>query len=622
MDVSGNEGSPGGGRRAPADSRGAVAGGGRREPPDGRKVWTDGRTLADGLLFVATLNLLSIPIAGGFAFSVGGLQLGSPSFLWSLVIWLAAAGVRFGGRIGELRPGSLGAWLKARRYGLLVALLTVVGFGLRIAGIDFGLPLLVQPDEPSVAGVAVELLRSGWIDPQWYVYPTFFMLLMLPAFAIYYVYGRGNGLLAPLDQVRATTPGFYLIGRYHSAVLGTLTIPLSYWLARRLLGGERGRQAGLIAAAIVTFSFIHVRESHFAVTDVPAAAVTTAALIAIAGVLHRGSTRDYLAAGLLCGLAASTKYTAAPVVLSLAAAHLLGRRPEPWLGRAPAIGLAAVPAGFLLGSPYALLNWKPFLEHLGWLGTYAGNPSPAQVRGTFAYVVGYSAESGFGRPVFWLLVAALAVALWRRQREQLVLIAFVLGSLPQMTYSTHRFFPRFLVPLVPPVAVLVGGLVADGIAWLQERQWLRPRYRAAAVAAIGLVLVAPTSFETLVWVRTAGRLDSRTEAYFWIRERFPGGAVIVTEEPLIGMPATFRVLDWPPPVNQYGREELERESVDVVVLAAPWEPPDAQPAAAQRQRLKTWLGEPRRFEGYPGRARPGPNLEVYVVPRPAGGSSR
>jgi hypothetical protein len=220
------------------------------------------RTIADALLFLATVNLLSIPIAGGFAFSLGGLQLSSPPFLGSLAIWLVAAGVRFRARIGELDRGPVRAWLNARRYGLLVGLLTGAGFGLRIAGIDFGLPLLVHPDEPSVAGVGVELLRSGWIDPQWYIYPTFFMLLMLPSFAIYYVYGRGNGLWGPFDQVRSTAPGFYLIGRYHSAVLGTLAIPLSYWLARRLLGGERGRRAGLKRNAVLAGHCARAAVSH------------------------------------------------------------------------------------------------------------------------------------------------------------------------------------------------------------------------------------------------------------------------------------------------------------------------------------------------------------------------
>lgn len=193
-------------------------------------------------------------------------------------------------------------------------MLTFFGFVIRIASIDFGMLLLVHPDEPSVAGVAIEQLRSGWIDPGWYTYPTLFMNLMLPAMAIYYVYARGQGIVGPLDQLRATTPGFYVVGRYHSAALGTLTIPLTFWLAGRLLRGDRGRRAGLIAAAIVAFSFIHVRESHYAVTDIPAAAAATAALVAIAGVFHNGTNRDYLAAGFLCGLAASTKYTAAPVV--------------------------------------------------------------------------------------------------------------------------------------------------------------------------------------------------------------------------------------------------------------------------------------------------------------------
>jgi len=587
------------------------------ETPRGRilRGWLAADGFADLLLFAASVNLLSLPLAGGLSLPLGPWTLASPSFGISAAVWLAAATVRFRRRFLDADVGAIKAWLGAHRYALTVACLTLAGLALRIISIDFGMPLVVHVDEPSVVGVAVEQLRSGWIDPQWYVYPTFFINLMLPALAIYYVYARGHGTIGPLADVRSTAPGFYLVGRYHSAILGALTITLTYALGKRLLGGERGRRAGLIAAAIVTFSFIHVRESHYAVTDVPTGAVVTGALLAIAGVLHRGSTRDYLAAGFLCGLAASTKYTAAPIVLSFAAAHLAGRRVGEWHRQPLWSGMLAIPAGFIFGSPYSLLNWEPFLEHLGWLGGFAGNPVPTDVRSNFGYILGYGAESGFGLPVFVLLLLAVVWALYRRRPAELILVAFILGSIPQMTQTTHNFYPRFLVPLVPAAAVLVGGLVVDVIDALRSRQILAQR-AAAAVFGLALVLLPATTVgESIRWLQVRGRQDTRAAAYEWIRERFPQGVVIATEVDIVGAPRTYRVLDLDRPLDVFSVGELASEEVGVVILAASYDAiPRSDELRAARLAFKQELGGAARFEGFETGV-PGPTIEVYLLAR-------
>lgn len=587
----------------------------RRRPTGSLRRLASRRGLLDATLFLATINLLSIPLAAGFRLSVGSLTLSSPPLGWSLAAWATIAALRFLGPVVDLdHARRTWAWLVDHGYLVAIAALTLIGLLLRIHNIDFGMPLIVHPDEHVVVGVALAELKTGWFDPGRYTYPTFFMNLMLPALAIYYVYGHGKGYWTSLDQVQAGEPGFYLVGRYHSAVLGALTIPLTYLLARSLLGQERGRRAGLIAGSIVAFSFIHVRESRFAVTDAPTAAVATAALVAIAGMLHRRSTRDYLVAGFLCGLAGSTKYTALPIALPFLAAHLMGRPAGSWLGKPFWIGLGAIPLGFIAGSPYALLNWRPFLQDLGWLSGFAGNPTPDEVRSTFLSIVGYASESGFGVPVFAISMVAIALTLYLRRREELLLVAFILGSIPQMTYSTHAFFPRFLVPLVPAVAVLVGGLIADALNWLENNRYLGRRAAAAAVAAAMIVLPWPTARENVQHGRFIGQQDSRTEAYLWIREQFPDGATIASEIELAGMAREYRLIAWAN-LHRHGMEEFEDEEVDVVVFSAERDRTFLDtPQALIRRQLRAAFGEGRRFAGEEEQ-RPGPTMEVFLIHR-------
>ena len=108
----------------------------------------------------------------------------------------------------------------------------------------------------------------------------------------------------------ALEPVFYEVGRTLSGVMGAATVVLIYVLATRLFPGRTGRRGGLVAASILSFSFLHVRESHHAVTDATLTFIVTLALIASVRLMNQGRDRDYLVAGAVVGLAGATKYSA------------------------------------------------------------------------------------------------------------------------------------------------------------------------------------------------------------------------------------------------------------------------------------------------------------------------
>ena len=88
---------------------------------------------------------------------------------------------------------------------------------------------------------------------------------------------------------------------------------------------------------------------------------------------------------------------------------------------AAAAGLVAVPVGFFTGYPYAILNWPPFLEHLGRMGAYAGTREFDPVA-RFNHIVGYSSESGFGLPFTIVVGIALVYFIHRRRAEELLAV--------------------------------------------------------------------------------------------------------------------------------------------------------------------------------------------------------
>ena len=180
---------------------------------------------------------------------------------------------------------------------------------------------------------------------------------------------------------------------------------------------------------------------------VPVTFVIVLAFMAIVAMYQRGRLTDYLGAGFLCGLACATKYSALPVVLIFGLAHLMARTPRQWVGLKAAVGLAAIPLGFLTAYPYALLQWEPFLDKLGWhAGFSAATFDPAD---RFRYLIEYSMESGLGLLFTLALGGALVYYVHRRRSEELLLVALITALAVSLTHSSFRFFPRYLLPIHP-----------------------------------------------------------------------------------------------------------------------------------------------------------------------------
>ncbi len=366
-----------------------------------------------------------------------------------------------------------------------LAALLALAATLRLVGIEYGLPLggLLNPDEQNIVPRAWRMVHGGGLDPHWFDYPTL----------VLYV-------LAPFQAWQAHPS--YLTARVVIALFGVGAVAAAWWLGRV----SYGRLAGYVAGAAVAVETIGVAYSHMAVTDVAMTALLTVSLaFAVRGRLEW--------AGVFAGLAASAKYPAVFLLVPLVVAGW-GR----WRRLAVSAGLAAV--AFLATSPYVLVHphqaWADTsrvqrLARDGWLGFEHDSWSLFSFTGKL--------WDGFG-PVLVIAVIGLALALRRRTRTDLILAVFVLAYLADLlTIRAH--FDRYVLPIVPPLAVLAG------------------RQRALAPLTLGLLIVP------LVWaigddVRLT-RTDTRVVAERWLVAHVPPGARVAAESstPPIGR----RVID-------------------------------------------------------------------------------
>jgi 4-amino-4-deoxy-L-arabinose transferase-like glycosyltransferase len=286
-------------------------------------------------------------------------------------------------------------------------------------GSGSGLPLpLLNPDEQNIVPRAWEIVHGGGLDPGWYDYPSLLFLLLSPS------------------QIGLDGPS-YGAARAVAIAIGLLGVAAAWWLGR----AAYGRLAGLTGALGVGVATTHVAYSRMAVTDVLLTlGVTVCLALLVTGRLEW--------AGVAAGLAASAKYPGVMLVAPLLVAGY-----GLWRRTAVAVTLACL--AFAVTSPFVLVHagaaWGDVsrvqrLAHEGWLGFEGDPPTPLAFGARLWDTAG---------PLVLVALLALVPALRRRTRSDLVLLSFAVAySLSLLPIEAH--FDRYVLPLVPVVAVLAG----------------------------------------------------------------------------------------------------------------------------------------------------------------------
>ena len=342
---------------------------------------------------------------------------------------------------------------------LTLAALALTFCALRLIGLDHGdPPVMYHADERHYAGVAARM-TWGDLDPHRFENPP---LLTYALFGVSQVRAVVWG--EPSTRRWINQGGLYRLSRILAALLGAATAFVVAAAARRLAGDR----AGLAALLLVGFSFLHGRDSHFGVNDVPmtflVAVVTWMSLRVLAG----DGLRWAWWGAVVAGLAAATKYNGAIAMALPLLALMLGRdRPRRWW--LCALGLPVVSLlAFVVANPYALLSWDDFSA--GVINQYTrwgDSPAWGQSREPLPML--------YGRATLVMVGGAHAVALlWgvvtivgKSWRTAAVLLAFPLLYLAGML-TKSLFFWRFVLPLLPALAVLAA-LGWDSLLGMLER---------------------------------------------------------------------------------------------------------------------------------------------------------
>lgn len=422
-----------------------------------------------------------------------------------------------------------------RRLIFFVLALTVAALLLRLWGVGFGLPYEYHIDEHFYYPHAWSMGEGQFNLPDQSHGPSLYLGLLFIGQKSMQVAVFPQLSNADFGALRDTNPWPYLLSaRLISALLGALTIPIVFLLARRY----REYLTGLVAAAIMTVLFFHVRDSHFGVPD-----TLTTLFTAVAGWLavrtyQTRKASDVLWAGLAAGLATGAKYTSAVVFVSILLAVLLQK--ITWRRRVGLIALSILGliAGFVIGYPNILINPAAFIKDISFLSIRVGEGFEGWriVPDNSALFYLDTLLWSTGLVALILTGIGLIAAIVRRRAEGLILGAFPVFYFITLSLSQGHF-GRYLLPMLPFTVVLMADAGWNVLpALIRRAAQNSPRaLRLARFASIGVVVILAVLIPNLLnslridWI--LAQADTRTIAKHWIESNLAAGTRLAIEWP-------------------------------------------------------------------------------------------
>jgi 4-amino-4-deoxy-L-arabinose transferase-like glycosyltransferase len=403
----------------------------------------------------------------------------------------------------------------------LTAILAVAAAA-RLWYLTAGVPHAVGIDEPIVVDHALRILQTGDWNPHVFNYPSLVIYFQAGVEILRFLWGAVHGEWAALD--RFDMLAVYQAARFATAVVGVATVWLTFELGREL----SGRPVALLAAAQMAVRPMHVRESHYALTDVPMTALVTLALWLTVRAMRRRAVVDYALAGMAAGLAAAAKYTGGVAFAGVVVAWALAERSSPRRGRTLLAAAGAAALAFAVTTPYSWLDLPSFLNGFASLFAQYSVPSGAADPAWRVYAKHLWMD---GAIALVTALAALPIVFARRSERQYWVPVVAVAVLHFYALSTHsHMFGRYALPLLPIVCVLSSVTIVALLRFARlspalARPWPR---RAVAAAAILIVLTGPT-VAAVRWLDQSKRPDTRTMAADWLQAHAPRGARVAVE---------------------------------------------------------------------------------------------
>jgi 4-amino-4-deoxy-L-arabinose transferase-like glycosyltransferase len=400
---------------------------------------------------------------------------------------------------------------------VLLAAILLLGAALRLWGFTFGLPNPeTRPDETALVGIALLMTYSG-LNPHFFHWPSLEFYVLAAIYRVWYTIGRRvlhvfHSNYDLFQDAAAHPSGYLLVPRIISVGAGVATIWIVYRVTRDLFD----RSTALVASFLLAIAFLHVRDSHFGLSDVPMTFLVLAAMVPLSRLFFDPArTRDWMLAGALTGLAASTKYNGGLMVavgLAIAAIHVATPAHRRAAVRGAGLFVACSGLAFVAGTPFSLLDFSNFAAGLRFDSEHLMSGHGVKLQRGWIHHLTFSLRHGLGTPLLLASIGGMLLLAVRSWKKAVAVCAF-----PVLYYLLlgrgYTVFVRYIVPVVPFLCITAAvGLVAVATR-LTERS---PRVRPAVLAILVLAVGTPSMMSVLKFDRLIARADTRLLALQWL----------------------------------------------------------------------------------------------------------
>lgn len=362
---------------------------------------------------------------------------------------------------------------------------------LRMNGLTWGLPTKTlalttyHPDEPYLFQVFENIYRTHSLHPgrigllygTFYFYIAGFLILIAKVLHLVTIGSRDTLLqnLSNLDKM-------YLAVRLFSVACGTASVIGVYFLGKRLFDAT----TGLWSVFFLAFAPISIAVSHYAKVDALLPLLVTALLWLTFDLMEKPGLFKASLCGLAAGLLASTKYNAGIFVLTpIVALLFIESSAIEKIRFGSAIVFGSI-FGFVLTTPYAVLDFPLFIsclkEQFGMMGS-GGVWNMGEGNGFRVYAA-YYIPFGIGWIGWILALAGLIFVLMKRDRQKIVFIISFVVMLALLSRAAVRV-TSYTAPLLPFVTILAAFAVNE----IRIRLSIRP-VKILFLAGVGLFQIA------------------------------------------------------------------------------------------------------------------------------------
>jgi 4-amino-4-deoxy-L-arabinose transferase-like glycosyltransferase len=494
-----------------------------------------------------------------------------------------------------------------------LVLVVAAGFLLRIWHLGSGIPYALGIDEPAIMTTVVRILKSGSFNPQFFEYPTGYIYVQLGMAVVQFLFGAMQHSWKTVESVGPSD--FYLSGRFVTATIGAATIAVVHQAGLRW-----GARQALVAAGLLAVMPMHVRESHFVLTDVPLTFCVTLTLLLSLRASEKPALRAFVLAGAAAGLAAGIKYNGLVAVsMPLAAVFAIGAGGPSRAVAALAAATACV-AAFFVTTPFALLDLPAFLNGFGIQAAAFAARHPEAEPSWLVYSKHF--RQALGWPASALAVAGLGLAAFRSfvgptRMRWVLLLVFPLAFF-YLINGWSYMFARYALPIVPFLTMwaAIGTMRAIDLA---NHARIPSAGRAAVVAAVVLAAALPATVGSVTWLQGLGVETTQALAWKWIRASVWPDQPIVSEARGLDLPAELYRAETVRSVARRDPEVLAAAGVQWVILSSDaWR----NRTAAERARV----GPPPAYDALmlraqevevivPSAEHPGPEIHILRLTR-------